>query len=61
MCRIEALVAYNFPIDIYYNDDTIMIPVPLTAWGFFLFVRPGGHEGRMETSHGKNLRGICRG
>ena len=48
---------------IYYNYDTVtMIPVPFTAWGFFLFVRPGGYEGQKGVGHGKgnDVEGVLR-
>ena len=58
----DMLNVSSSPTDIYYNHDTVTIPVPFTAWGFFLFVRPGGYEGQKGVGHGKgnDVEGVLR-
>ena len=46
----DMLDVSRYPVDIYYSYDTINIPVPLTAWGFFC-APLRDYEGRMEENY----------
>lgn len=40
-------------MDIYYYNDTIMIPVPFTAWGFSIFNEEVSDNGKNQDDRRK--------